>query len=194
MEDFIISKDMVLNKLQNLKINKSPGYDNIHPIILYELQVKMSGPLTYLFNLSLSKRILPSDWKLSIVTALFKKGSKSLVNSYRPVSLTSIVCKILESIIVDKIMDYLTSNNLISNKQYGFIKGRSTSIQLLNLLDKWTKHLDNNREGVDIIYTDFEKAFDKVPHKRLLFKLKKYGIHNTVINWIQPYLSNRKHS
>ena len=99
MEDFIIPKDMVLNKLQNLKINKSPSYDNIHTRILYELQVKMSGPLTNLFYLSLNKSILPSDWKLSI--ASFKKDSKSLVNNYRPVFLTSIVCKILESIIVD---------------------------------------------------------------------------------------------
>ena len=150
-----------------MKINKSPGYDNIHSRILYELQVKMSGPLTNLFNL-----ILPSDWKLNRATVLFKKGSESLINNYRPVSLTSIVRKILESIIVDKLMDTLTSNNLISNKQYGFIKGRSTSIQLLNLLDKWTKPLDNNHESVDIIYTNFEKAFDEVPHKRLLFKLK----------------------
>ena len=193
MEDFIISKEMVLNKLQTLKIKVSPGYDNIHPRILHELQVEMFGPLTNLFNLSLNTSILPSDWKLSIVTASFKKGSKSLVNNYRPVPLTSIVCKILESIIVDKLMDYMTSHNLISNKQYGFIKGRSTSIQLLNLLDKWTKNLDNNREGVDIMYTDFEKAFDKVPHKRLLFKQKKYGICNTVINWIQSYLNYRKH-
>ena len=80
-------------------------------------------------------------------------------------------------------MNYLTSNNLISNKQYGFINGRSTSLQLLNLLDKWTKHLDNNREGVDIIYTDFEKAFDKVPHKRLLFKLKRVRIDNKYSKW-----------
>ena len=167
MEDFIISKEMVINNLQNL----------------HELQDEMSGPLTNLFNLSLNKSILPSDWKLSIVTALFTKVSKSLINNYRPVSLTSIVCKILESIIVDKLMNYLTSNNLISNKQYGFINGRSTSLQLLNLLDKWTKHLDNNREGVDIIYTDFEKAFDKVPHKRLLFKLKRVRIDNKYSKW-----------
>ena len=124
---------------------------------------------------------------------MFKKGSKSLINNYRPVSFTSIVCKILESIIVDKLMDYLASNNLITNKQFGFIKGRSTSIQLINLLDKWTKHLGNNRESVDIIYTNFEKAFDKILHKCLLFKLKKYGIFNTVINWIQSYLNNRNH-
>ena len=190
MVDFIISTYIMLNKLQNLKINKS-SYDNIHPRILYKLQAEMSGPLTNLFNLSFSKSKLPLDWKLSLVTAV-KKGSKSLINNYRPVSLTSIVCKILESIIVDKLMDYLTSNNLITNKQYGFMKDRSTSIQLLNLLDKWTKHLDNNREGVDVIYTNFEKTF-KVPHKCLLFKLKKYSICNTVINWIQSYLNNRKH-
>ena len=70
-------------------------------------------------------------------------------------------------------MDYLTSNDLITNKQLGFIKGRLTSIQLLNLLDKWTKHLGKNHEGVDVIYIDFERPFDKVPHKRLLFKPKK---------------------
>ena len=90
-------------------------------------------------------------------------------------------------------MDYLTNNDLINNKQLGFIKGRSTAIQILYLLNKWTKHLDNNHEGVDVIYTDFEKTFDTVPHKRLLFKLKKYGIRNTVINWIQSYLNSRKH-
>ena len=193
MEEFDISKDTVLLKLNNLKIDKSPGYDNIHPRILYEIRNEIFEPLTNLFNLSLSKGILPSDWKLSSVTALFKKGSKSLINNYRPVSLTSIACKILELIIVDKIINYLISSNIISNKQFGFIKGRLTSIQLLNLLDKWTNHLDNNREGVDIIYKDFEKAFDKVPHKRLIFKLKKYGICNTVINWIKSYLKNRKH-
>ena len=113
-------------------------HDNIHPRILYEIRNEIFEPLTNLFNLSLSKGILPSDWKLSSVTALFKKGSKSLINNYRPVSLTSIACKILESIIVDKIINYLISSNIISNKQFGFIKGRSTSIQLLNLLDKWT--------------------------------------------------------
>ena len=180
----------MLNKLQNLKINKFPGYDNIYPRILYKLQAEMSGPLTNLFNLSLRKSILLSDWKLSSVTTLFKKGSKSLKNNYRPVSMASIVCKLLESIIVDKLMDYLISNDLITNKQFGFVKGRSTSIQLLNLLDKWTKYIDNNHEGVDVIFTDFEKAFDKVLHKRLLFKPKKYGVCNTVINWIQSYLNN----
>ena len=71
-----------------------------------------------------SKSILPLDWKLSLVTALFKKGSKSLINNYKPGSLTNIVCKVLESIIVDKLMDNLTSNDLITYKQFGFIKSR----------------------------------------------------------------------
>ena len=91
-------------------------------------------------------------------------------------------------------MEYFKSNNLLSNDQFGFIKGRSVNIQLINLLDKWTKHLDNNdNKGIDVIYTDFEKAFDKVPHKRLIYKLKQYGINNLTLNWIKAYLDNRKH-
>jgi hypothetical protein len=192
MEEFIIDNKAVLEKLKNLKIDKSPGVDDIHPRVLKELSLEIVEILTKLFNLSLKTSNLPEDWKLSIVTALFKKGSRSEVSNYRPVSLTCIVCKILESIITEKIMSYLLDNKLLSNKQFGFIKGRSTSIQLLTLLDKWSKHLDNS-DGIDVIYTDFEKAFDKVPHNRLIFKIKKYGICQSVLKWITAYLRNRKH-
>ena len=97
---------------------------------------------------------MPDEWKASIVIALHKKESKSNINNYRPVSLTSVICQVLESILVDKKMEYFKSNNLLSNNQFGFIKGRSVNIQLINLLDKWTKHLDNNNnKGIDFIYT-----------------------------------------
>ena len=139
--------------------------DNINPRILKENSEEISDVLCILYNLSVNKGALPDDWKASIIIALHKKGSKSNINNYRPVSLTSVVCKVLESIPVDKIMEYFKSNNLLSNNQFGFIKGLSVNIQLINLLDKWTKHLDNNdNKGIDVIYTDFEKAFDKVPH------------------------------
>ena len=74
--------------------------------------------------------------------------------------------------------------------QYGFISGRSTSLQLLEVLDKWTEALDNG-QYVDCIYMDFQKAFDKVPHKRLLEKIKSYGIVGTTLNWIEDFLKNR---
>ena len=88
-------------------------------------------------------------------------------------------------------MYYFTAYNLLSKYQFGFVKGRSTVLQFLNLLDTWTKHLDKY-EAIDVIYTDFEKAFDKVPHKRLIFKLKKYGLSQQTLIWITEYLNNRR--
>jgi len=79
----------------------------------------------------------------------------------------------------------------LSNKQFGFIKGRSTSLQLLQIIDKWTKLLENGCQ-VDVIYTDLEKAFDKIPHKRLISKLSTYGINKDIISWIKAFLNNRK--
>ena len=144
-----------------------------------------------MFNLSLSTGYLPLDWKLSTVTAIHKKGSKSEVSNYRPISLTCIVCNILKSLIVDKIMYYFTANNLLSKYQFGFVKGRSTVLQLLHLLDTRTKNLDKY-EAIDVIYTDFEKAFDKVPHKKLILKLKKYGLSQQTLIWITEFLNNRR--
>ena len=106
-------------------------------------------------------------------------------------SLTCIVCKVFESIISDHLITYFKQNNLFSNKQYGFIHGRSTQIQLLKIIDSWINSIDEGNE-INVIYTDFEKAFDKVPHKRLIFKLKQYSIHPLYINWIKQYLNDRK--
>jgi len=87
-------------------------------------------------------------------------------------------------------MKYLTDNKLISSRQYGFIKGRSTSLQLLHILDKWTDYLEHGGQ-IDVVYSDLEKAFDKVPHKRLISKLYCYGINEYVINWIKDFLTER---
>ena len=108
------------------------------------------------------------------------------------VSLTSICCKILESFIRDHTMSYLWKSYLLHRKQYGFIKGRSSMLQLLHMLDKWTEYLDYGGQ-IDAVYTDFEKAFDKVPHKRLLSKLCSYGINGNIINWIKDFLAGRKY-
>ena len=89
-------------------------------------------------------------------------------------------------------MEYLLKNKLLSNRQYGFIKGRSTLLQLLNMLDKWTHGLESGGQ-IDAIYTDFEKAFEKVPHKRLLNKIRSYGFPRELTNWIEALLLGRKY-
>lgn len=131
------------------------------------------------------------DWKTGIVAAIYKKGTKSDMGNYRQVSLTSVVCKILESIIRDHIIEHLIVNKLISNKQYGFMKGRSTSLQLLHMLDNCSEFLESGGQ-IDAIYTDFEKAFDKVPHKRLIKKLQTFGITTQIIQWVRASLTSRK--
>ena len=130
------------------------------------------------------------DWKHAKVTAIFKKGEKRKPNNYRPVSLTSIPCKIMESLVRDQIMMHMKRNNLFSNKQFGFLDGRSTVLQLLVVLDKWTKIIDEGG-SIDCVYCDFKKAFDKVPHERLLRKIEGYGIRGEILGWIRAFLSDR---
>ena len=97
----------------------------------------------------------------------------------------------MESIVKDHILNHLSTNNLLSPYQFGFIPGRSSSTQLLLLLDYLTCHLDNGY-SIDVIYLDFQKAFDTVPHQRLLQKLTSFGIHSNILKWIESFLSNRK--
>ena len=97
----------------------------------------------------------------------------------------------MESIIRDHIIEFFFQNSYFSNKQYGFIKGRSTVLQLLKIMDDWTAQLDSGGQ-VDVIYTDFAKAFDTVPHQRLLLKIKTYNIDTDLLPWITDFLCNRK--
>ncbi len=191
MVDIEISLQEVQEKLKKINVNKSSGPDEIHPRILYEVRNELAYPLVKLYNLSLKSEEIPRDWQSANITAVYKKGKKSLVSYYRPISLTCILCKIMESIIRDRVMAYFFDNGLFSDRQFGFLKGRSTVIQLLQILDHWTELLETGGR-IDVIYTDLEKAFDKVPHQRLLSKLQTYGIHEKAINWIKAFLTNRR--
>ena len=136
---------------------------------------------------------IPDDWKKANVSAIFKKGAKSLAENYRPISLTSLVCKLMETFVKDAILSHLLENKLLSPKQFGFLSGRCTTTQLLNYLNKCIGKMVNG-EVVDCIYLDFAKAFDTVPHKRLLNKLKAYGITGSMLTWIQAFLTGRTHT
>ena len=152
----------------------------MHHRVLKEVKNEIAYPLKVIFESSLEKNILPNDWKSGNITPIYKKGKKCEVKNYRPVSITSIVGKILESIVRDSIIRHFHDNNLFSNKQYGFIKGRSTVSQLLTLMDKWTEASEQGGQ-IDVIYTDLEKAFDKVPHNQLVRKLRSYKINDNIL-------------
>ena len=185
-----ITEDMINKKIKKIKVNKSPGPDKIHPRVLHEIAHVICIPLQIIFQTSIDTRKLPDEWKHAQVTAIFKKGSKIRAQNYRPVSLTCIICKILESIVRDHIIDHMVKNNLFSPKQFGFISGRSTTLQLLHVLNIWTEILEQGGE-LDVIYCDFMKAFDKVPHQRLVHKIDKYGIKGNILGWVENFLENR---
>ena len=190
IDNLDITEAMILKKLKKLKVNKSPGPDQIHPRVLNEISNEICKPLQIIFQKSINTKTLPDEWKHAQVTAIFKKGNKTKAQNYRPVSLTCIVCKILESIVRDQIIDHMVRNNLFSPKQFGFISGRSTTLQLLHVLNIWTEILDQGGE-LDVVYCDFMKAFDKVPHRRLIYKIEKYGIKGNILGWIENFLHNR---
>ena len=150
----------------------------------------ISLPLSILFQKSLDEGILPSQWLKACVTAIHKKGEKGLPGNYRPISITSILCKIMESLVRDQLVEHLVKNDLISKSQHGFVPLGNCITNLLTCLEGWTNILECN-DSVDVIYTDFAKAFDSVPHQRLIKKLRSLGVIGKTLTWIESFLSNR---
>ena len=190
-DNLIINENNVEKAVAALKPGKSQGPDLIHPKFLKETKDYIIQPLTTIFQNSLDESLTPLIWKRANVSAIFKKGEKKKPSNYRPISLTSVPCKLMEKLVRDAIVNHMTENNLFSNAQHGFIKGKSCVTQLLEFMEEITQAIDNGDE-VDIIYLDFCKAFDKVPHRRLLQKLYAYGIRGKVHSWVQEFLTDRK--
>ena len=182
---------MVAKKIKALKDNKSPGVDGIPPKLLMETVEQISIPLARVFNLSLKEGVVPFEWKEANIIPLFKKGSRNKSENYRPVSLTSVICKLLERLIKDHMVEFLVKHKLLNSSQHGFLKARSCLTNMLCFLEEITKWIDVG-SPVDIIYLDFQKAFDKVPHQRLLLKLKAHGIGDSITDWIEQWLTDRR--
>lgn len=191
LNNIYINKKEVIDKLCNLDVCKAPGPDKVYPRVLKEFAVELSEGLCIVFNKSLVEGYVPGDWKQANVTPIFKKGSKASVSNYRPVSLTSVPCRVMESILKDKITRHLEENKSIKDSQHGFLRNRSCVTNLLHFMEVVTQAVDEG-VAVDIIYLDFSKAFDKVPFKRLLKKLESYGIEGTVLRWIESWLIGRQ--
>ena len=190
LDNIIITEEQIVKRFKKLKVNKSPAPDSIHPRVINELAETLSVPLATIYNTSIRTTTLPNEWKHANVSVIFKKGSKTMPKNYRPVSLTSILCKTLGSIIRDSIIKHMETNNLFSDKQFGFITGRSTVIQLLHVLNMRTEIIDQGGD-LEVVYCDFMKAFDKVPHHRLIHKIERYGILGYTLGWIKSFLSHR---
>ena len=159
-----------MKSLEKLRDDKAAGADELVPRFLNLIKQELACPLTILFQNIMACESVPGDWKEANVVPVYKGGSRNVATNYRPISLTSQLRKVFETIIKDQVIEFLEINALIRNSQHGFRKGRSCLTNLLLFLDK-VLHGVNDGISVDVVFLDLAKAFDKVPHKRLLEKL-----------------------
>ena len=189
--DVIISDEYIIDAINKLNISGAPGKDEISPIFIKNIFPFLIKPLKFIFKCSLSCGILPSDWKIGIICPSYKcNGKPHACGSYRPICLTCIVCKILEHIIRKQTIEYLLSNLLLTEHQHGFLSKCSTTTNLLDCLNNWTKFIDA-KNSVDVIYIDFAMAFDTVSFDKLVFKLKFLGIGGNLLSWLEIFLRGR---
>ena len=187
LENIIITEKDVEDQIKVLDCNKAFGPDEISPYFLKKGGPQIISSLTQLFNHSISTKRYPFLWKMANVIPLHKKDSKSDVNNYRPISLLSTVGKVFERIIFKYVYNYLRDNFIISVHQSGFQPGLSTTTQLIEVYHQFCRAVDSNKE-IRVVFLDISKAFDKVWHKGLIFKLQKCGIGGGLLNWFQDYL------
>ena len=190
LDSLYVRDTTIIKKIMKLKKHSAPGPDKISVHFLQQTANTISRPLKLLFQKFLHDGFVPEVWKQSNVVPIFKKGSKFAASNYRPISLTSIICKIMESVIKDSLLNHLITNDLIFPSQHGFMPGRSCTTNLLEYLEEITSSVDDG-QPVDVIYLDFAKAFDKVPHQRLKVVLEAHGIKGEVLQWICEWLNNR---
>ena len=193
MGELQITIDEVIKVLGSLDISKAPGPDGIHPAIVKPLANIIANPILRLFQASLEEGRLPNDWKTAVVVAIHKGGNETELKNYRPVSLTSILCKCMEKIIREHICKHLHEQSLLNSAQHGFMKNRSCLTNLLCYLDEVTERIDEGK-NVEVCYLDFSKAFDSVSHRLLLHKLRHFGIDGNTHKWVTAFLTDRTFS
>ena len=190
INDIEFSMRRIRKILQNINVNKAPGPDGIHGKVLKSCRESIAYPLSKLFRMSYNIGQIPDDWKLANVVPVHKKGSKSCVENYRPISLTSLVMKVFERIIKDELM--AKCRHKLNTNQHGFMPQKSCTTQMLIFVDSLSLSINDNIR-TDVIYFDFAKAFDSVNHDIILNKLKQqFDIDGTLLKFIKNYLQYRK--
>ena len=191
IEDINISVAGVTKLLKAINPSKACGPDAIPNYILKNCAEHLAPAITDIFQLSINTGQLPNDWKQANISCVFKKGDKHLPSNYRPVSLTSVCCKLMEHIICRHLMNHFENHNILTNLNHGFRTGFSCETQLLTTIDDLLTSYDQGKQ-IDVAILDFSKAFDTVPHRKLLYKLNQYGIHGSTHLWLKNFLTNRK--
>ena len=189
LTNIVLTSLEVESVLKTLTIGKATGLNGIRNRILRELSKELSTPFCSLFNQSLRTGSVPTSYEEANVCPTPKKGDKSLVSNYRPISLLNSEAKLLERLVFKHLLNHLRDNNLLSPLQFGFILGDSTVNQLTFLYNTFCKALDSGKE-VRAVFCDISKSFDRVWHSGLLYKLQVAGVTGEVLDWFKSYLLN----
>ena len=192
MTDITFSDSIIIEAIKELSPNSAGGPDSIPASLLINCAEEIAPALKIIFSHTLSSSLIPTSFKEAAIIPVFKSGDKSLPSNYRPISLTSVLSKVIEKIIRKQVLTFLSHRGCLNNTQHGFRNGRSCLSALLDVYDN-IMHMINNKSTVDMIYLDFSKAFDKVDHGILLHKLRDLGITGRLGLWFFHFLNNRQH-
>lgn len=186
-----VDSNEIINHINNLKNGAAPGMDNIGVKLIKNNHIYLTTPLVHIINLILSKGEVPEQFKISLVTPIFKSGDKSNISNYRPISVINNFSKIFEKCLKDRLLNFFQVHKIISKNQYGFVHGSGTSDALYELTKQITEKLENNEKCVTV-FLDLAKAFDTVPHDRLLDVLSRNGVRGTALCVFESYLKDRQ--
>ncbi len=184
-----VTETELLNIIENSRDNAA-GYDELPMQVIKKVATVLCPILTHVFNISISTGVFPEKMKLARVTPIYKSGPSSKPVNYRPISVLISLSKLLERALYNRLMDFITENNILSPSQYGFRPKRSTETALLSFTNHVLNAFDNNSYLL-CIFLDLSKAFDTVNHSILLTKLHHYGVKGVAHTWFASYLSGR---
>ena len=190
MQDFEISYDDILKACAKMKQKISRTPEGIPSLFIKKSINSFLFPLHVLFNLFLSSNFVPAQWKTALIVPIFKKGDRRKASNYRPISLTSSFSRLFESVILDKMIHFTTTHELISRFQFGFLPNRSSCSNLLSSLYHWIQS-HHSSHCMKVLYTDIKKAFDSVNHRLIINVLSSLGINDHLVKWLKNFLSNR---
>jgi hypothetical protein len=192
LSTILFTPSLVKRVIRQLNGKAKGGPDDIPPLFFKQCCNQLSSPMAFVFNQCMNQGYLPPVWLQAFITPIFKKGDKTDPTNYRPIALTCTMCKIMETVIKDQILDFLLRNKLISKHQHGFMRHHSTATNLLECTHDWFVGLSNSN-NIDVIYVDFSKAFDSIVFSKLLSKLEQCGITGTLLKWLSGFLHGRTH-
>jgi Reverse transcriptase (RNA-dependent DNA polymerase) len=182
---------LVKRAMCKLKAKSKGGPDGLPPIFIKTCSDQLSTPLAYVYSQCMEFSYLPPDWLRAYITPVFKKGDPSCPLNYRPIALTCTICKIMEVIIKDQLLNYLLRHSLISKHQHGFLIKHSTTTNLLESTQDWIVSF-TSCSNVDVAYIDFSRAFDSIVFNKLLAKLEHYGITGKLLHFISAFIHDRE--